>query len=313
MATPTQSDIDKVKQNLSNLIDLNTDILNNGNIKIDNAALLLSIKDDHDLGFQIGINLLTGAFWGLAAMQAGFIGALAANFCCGVISKYSTTNPPSLQSTTANLKQRLQVTSIQFQYDLEKFYADPVTYWDTEYCGNVVNAFGTYPVCGKLSDLVNADVPPKTDPSYTKNLVQAVFGLDQVIWDNFLRNFVITAWYPSTAYYTKNGYTEQKMIDGANAGYVRQPSYWFYWKYESAKGFWGGDKSAYWQTQYNIGTGWAPFSDGHLSDEACNYLFNDLYNGVPNPNMAVGGGLYAREFVFNNMPNIKKTSHTFSN
>jgi hypothetical protein len=49
-----------------------------------------------------------------------------------------------------------------------------------------------------------------------------------------------------------------------------------------------------------------------LSNDACNYLFNDLYNGVPNPNVTFGGGLFAREFVFNNMPNIKKTSHTFN-
>jgi hypothetical protein len=305
---PTQQEIDKVKLNLSNLIDLNNDILINGNLKIDNAGLLLSIKDDHDLGVQIGINLLTGAFWGLAAWQAGFMGALAANFCCGVISHYTNSYPPSLQSSVANLKQRLQVTSIQFQYDLEKFYADPTTYWDVEYCGNVVNAFGTYPVCGKLSDLSTVDVPAKTDPNYTKNLVQAVFGLDQVVWDNLLRNFVITETYPALAYYVKYGYTEEKMESNASSYYLSNPSYWLYWEYEQAKGFWGGDKSAYWQTDYNIGSGWSLTSDGHLSDEACNYLFSDLYNGVPNPNMAISGGLYTREFVFNNMPHIKRVS-----
>ena len=114
------------------------------------------------------------------------------------------------------------------------------------------------------------------------------------------------------AYYTKNGYTEQKMIDGANSCYVKQPSYWNYWQYGSAKGFWGGDKSAYWTNDFNIGTGWSPFNYGNLNPDACNYLFSDLYNGYPNPNMAIGGGLYTREFVFNDMPNIKKTSHTFS-
>ena len=306
---PTQADIDKVKQNLSNLIDLNTDILNNGNIKIDNAFLLLSMSDDKDLGAQVGINLIDGAFW----MASDGISALASNFLCGLISNYSNNTPPSLLGQTSNLLNRLQVSSMQVQYDLQKFYGDPTTYWDVVYSGNVVNAFGVYPVSGKLSDLALVDVPSKTDTGYTKTLVKSVFGLDQVVWDNLLRNFVITAYYPSLAYYTKQGYTEQKMIDNANAGYIKQPSYWYYWQYESAKGFWGGDKSAYWQTQYNIGTGWAPFSDGHLSDSACNYLFSDLYNGVPNPNMAVGGGLYSREFVFNNMPNIKKTSHTFSN
>ena len=62
----------------------------------------------------------------------------------------------------------------------------------------------------------------------------------------------------------------------------------------------------------SIGSGWSIGSYGNLSNDACNYLFNDLYNGVPNPNVTYGGGLFAREFVFNNMPNIKKTSHTFN-
>jgi len=53
------------------------------------------------------------------------------------------------------------------------------------------------------------------------------------------------------------------------------------------------------------------FSCGGLSEDACNYLFCDLSDGVPNPS-AVNGGLFARTFVFNNMSGIKKTTHTFS-
>ena len=299
---PTQQDIDKVKLNLRHLIDLNTDLLTNGNIKIDNSFLLLSMKDDTDLGIQVGINLMDGAFWALSDGTS----AIAANFCCGVLSHYSSNTPPSLLGQTADLSNRLQVTSAQFQMDLEKFYDDPVTYWDTQYCGNVVNAFGTHSVCGKLSDLANTDVPAKTDTGYTETLIQSVFGLDQVVWDNLLRNFKITECYPANPYYVKAGYTEEKMETMASQYYTAHTSYYCYWDYEQAKGFWGGDKSAYWRTDCNIGTGWSLTSDGHLSDAACNYLFNDLYNGVPNPNKTPGGGLYAREFVFNNMPNIKR-------
>lgn len=305
---PTQQEIDKVKQNLSNLIDLNTDILVNGNIKIDNAYLLLSMSDDHDLGVQIGINLIDGAFW---ALSDG-VTSVVSNFCCGVISHYSSNTPPSLQGSVSNLLNRLQVTSLQFQYDLQKFYDDPTTYWDVEYCGNVINAFGTYPVCGKLSDLVNVDVPSRSQSEYTVDLIKCLFGLDQVVWAKLLENFVITEYYPSMACYVSQGYTEQRMIDNACGWYENNPSYWRYWKYEQAKGFWGGDKSAYWYNDFNIGTGWSMFSCGGLSHDACNYLFNDLYNGIPNPSMTIGGGLYAREFVFNNMPNIKRASHTFS-
>jgi len=308
----TQQEIDKVKQNLSNLIDLNRDLLNQGNIKIDHAFFLLSMKDDHDLGVQIGINLLDGAFWAASAISGGPLAAAAANFCCGVLSHYSESNPPSLQGAVANLVNRLQVTSTQFQYDLEKFYENPETYWNTEYCGTYTDVFGTRQICGKLSDLATVDVPTQEQTEYTDDLVKCVFGLDQVVWAQLLQNFVITKYYPTTACYVKNGCTEQKMESNASSYYQQQPSYYRTWDYEQAKGFWGGDKSAYWYNDWNIGSGCSAFSDGHLSDDACNYLFSDLYNGVPNTATPVDGGLYTREFVFNSMPNIKHTTHTYN-
>lgn len=308
---PTQQEIDKVKLNLSNLIDLNTDILINGNIKIENAFSLLTIKDDHDLGVQIGINLIDGAFWAAAAINGGPLAAAAANFCCGVISHYSDTKPLSLQGTTANLLNRLQVTSMQFQYDLQSFFDNPELYWDKEYCGTYTDVFGSRTICGKLSDLATVDVPSKEQKEYTEVLVKSVYGLDQVVWAELLKNFVITKYYPSEACYTKWGCTQQTMIDNANSFCSIHPSYYMSWDYEEAKGFWGGDKSAYWSNEINIGVGVSMFSDGHLSDQACNYLFLDLYN-TPNPNVTVGGGLYTRDFVFNHMPNIKHTTHTYN-
>jgi len=310
---PTDIEIQNVKDNLNNLINLNRDILINGNIKIENAFALLSMPDNRDLGAQVGINLLNDAFWAAGA-DGGPLGGFVASFCCGVLSDYSNDTPPSLQGSVSSLLERLQVTSTQFNNDLQKFYDDPVTYWDVVYSGNVVTAFGSYSVSGTLSDLSysNDEVPTQDNEEYTKALVECVFGLDQVVWYNLLENFIITEYYPSRACYVNQGYTEQRMIDSANGWYINNPAYWRYWKYESAKGFWGGDKSAYWYNDFNIGSGWSPFDYGNLSDDACNYLFNDLYNGVPNPNVKIGGGLYAREFVFNDMPNIKRTTHTFS-
>ena len=139
---PTQDQINKVKLNLRNLMDLNSDILVNGNLKIENAFALLSIQDNKDLGVQIGINILDGSFW---AASDG-VTQIAANFCCGVVSRYSTNTPPSLLSATSRLIERFQNTSNQFQLDLQTFYDDPTTYWDTVYEGQVNTAFGTYTV-----------------------------------------------------------------------------------------------------------------------------------------------------------------------
>jgi hypothetical protein len=308
---PTQQDIDKVKLNLSHLIDLNSDILLNGNLKIENAFALLSIDDSKDLGVQIGINLLDGAFW----EASDGISSFASNFCCGVVADYSNNTPPSLMGATSKLIQRFQNTSIQFQYDLQKFYDDPTTYWDRVYSGQVQTAFGSYMVSGKLSDLATIDVPSKTDTGYTETMVNAVFGLDQQVWNTLLPNFVITAWYPQIQCDDRMSQcNENDLISNASLFYIDNPAYWQYWEWYQDRGIFGGKKNhgTWYITDYSIGKGWSIGSYGNLSDDACNYLFSDLYNGVPNPNVAFGGGLFTREFVFNNMPNIKKTSHTFN-
>jgi hypothetical protein len=308
---PTQQDIDKVKLNLSHLIDLNSDILLNGNLKIENAFALLSIDDSKDLGVQIGINLLDGAFW----EASDGISSFASNFCCGVVSAYSNNTPPSLMGVTSKLIERFQNTSIQFQYDLQKFYDDPLTYWDNVYSGQVQTAFGTYVVSGKLSDLSTIDVPSKTDTGYTKTMVKSVFGLDQQVWNTLLPNFVITAWYPQIQCDDRMSQcNENALISNASLFYIDNPAYWQYWEWYQDRGIFGGKKNhgIWYITDYSIGKGWSIGSYGNLSDDACNYLFSDLYNGVSNPNVVFGGGLFTREFVFNNMPNIKKTSHTFN-
>lgn len=71
----------------------------------------------------------------------------------------------------------------------------------------------------------------------------------------------------------------------------------------------GVDKSYYLEYQNNIGTGVTTFSDGHLNDSACAYLFIDTFdNVVINPN-----GLFHRKYVFNNLPNINHTIKYYSN
>lgn len=300
---PTPQEIDKVKSNLKNLIDLNSDLLVGGNYKIENAYALLTLNDDHDLGLQIGVNLMSGAFW----VGSDYYGAILANFACGVISHYTSNTPPSLQGTTSNLLNRFLNTSNQFLLDLETFYENPEAYWDVVYSGNVINAFGTYSVSGKLSDLATIDVPDKTSVLYSQSLVKCEFGLDQQIWNELLKNFVITGYYPEYSYSAKN-YSWNDMCNNASTYYLKYPAYWNYWYYQQNKGLFGGDHSCYVQTDYNIGIGYSFAHDGSLSNQACNYLFNDLFDGVPNPNMTQNAGLFPREFVFNNMPGIRKVS-----
>lgn len=137
------------------------------------------------------------------------------------------------------------------------------------------------------------------------------FGLDQQVWNELLKNFVITGYYPEIYYSAKN-YSWNDMCSNASDFYLRYPAYWNYWYYRQDKGLFGADHSSYVQTDYNIGTGYSFAHDGSLSAQACNYLFNDLFDGVPNPNVTANAGLFAREFVFNSMPGIRKTSQFLS-
>jgi len=69
----------------------------------------------------------------------------------------------------------------------------------------------------------------------------------------------------------------------------------------------GKDKSYYDYNQNNIGDGPSAFSDGHLSDQACQYMFIDSYNNVIiNPH-----GLFERAFVFTQMTGIAHKTKTY--
>jgi len=301
----TTDDILKVKQNIRNMIDFNNYLETQGNTKILNAFALLSISDNKDLGLQIGLNLLCGSFWALGGPY-GAIGAISANFLSGLVGSYATTKPPSLQAEVSSLLLRFQATSEQTNSDLELIYGDPETYWNNTYSGQVNTPFGTYNASGTVSDLATIDFPAQTDENFMNMIYTAQYALDQCVWAQLLQNFVITQYQPGTDYPCSR-YTEQQMETDAAGFYAVHPSYWNCWTYEQVITKKGKDKSYYLQYQNNIGTGATTFSDGHLNDSACQYLFIDSYdNVVINPD-----GLFHRSFVFNNLQGIEHKTHYY--
>jgi hypothetical protein len=303
---PTSEEILKVKQNIKNMIDFNNYLETQGNIKILNAYALLSLSDNKDLGLQIGLNLLCGAFWALGG-PFGAVGAISANFLSGMVGSYAVTKPPSLQAQISSLLTRFQTTSEQLNSDLEILYGDPEAYWDNSYTGQVNTPFGTYTASCSVSELASIDFPAQTNQQFMDMIYTAQYALDQCVWAQLLQNFVITKFYPETDYPCKY-YTEQDMEQDAAGFYSVHPSYWNNWTYVQYITRKGKDKSYYCQYQNNIGTGASMFSDGHLNDSACEYLFIDSYdNVIINPN-----GLFHRSFVFNNLEGIKHTTHTYT-
>jgi len=306
MSSPTEEQILRVKQNIRNLINFNNYLYTQGNTKILNAYYLLSLVDNKDLGLAIGLNILEGAMIAIGE-EGDIIGIIIANFSCGVLDGYTDSTPPSLNAQMSSLLTRFQATSEQLNVDLEMYYSNPATYWNKTFSGSVTNAFGTYPISSTFSDLATIDFPAQTDSAFMNYILKAQYALDQQVWNTLLQNFEITQFNPSTMYPCKTN-TEQQMESNAAGFYAKNKSYWNNWVYYHSTNRKGEDNSYFTHWQNNIGTGASAFSDGHLNDSACDYLFIDSYDNV----IINSNGLFHRYFVFNNMGKIKHTSHTYN-
>lgn len=304
MSTPTEEQIRRVKTNLTNMIAFNEQLQTEGNVEILNAFALLSIPDNKDLGLQIGLNLLCGSISAISGL-AGPVGSIGGHFLDGVVGHYADQTPPSLAGSFASLLSRFQATSEQLQLSLEEFYQDPSANWNTVYSGYVNTPFVSYTASGSLSELSTIDFPSQEAPEFTELLEAAQFSLDQCAWAQLLTNFVITKYYPTTMYKCSS-YSEQQMENNAASFYGVHPSYYNTWTYVNHIHK-GKDKSYYDYNQNNIGDGPSAFSDGHLSDQACHYMFIDSYdNVIVNPK-----GLFERAFVFTQMTGIQHKTKTY--
>lgn len=296
---PTTDEILRVKTNLSRMQNLNDQVYTYGNGKIMNAFALLTQTDNSDLGLQIGLNLLCGAFWA-AGGEFGAPGAIVANFLAGLVSGYAVTTPPSLNQSFSSIINRFQTTSIEVDTDLAILYSDPVANWDTVYTGTFSNPFGTYTVSGTLAELSTIDFPAETDPLYESIVTKAVYGLDQIMWSVLLPRFVLTTYSSGEELYQKY---QPDINVWAQGFYAANKSYWCTWTYyPNSK---NPDKNHWYIIQHNLGSGATMFSDGHLNDAACDYLFMDSTDGT----IINSVGLFGRTFVFTSMKIPQKTQN----
>src|SRR5262249_54947453 len=92
---PTDQQVQKAQTNLQHMIDFSTYLhANAADTQIDVAAGTLSLTDDADWGWALGLNVLESVFWALAGIEgAGPIGAFAAAFMSGVVSWFATSPP----------------------------------------------------------------------------------------------------------------------------------------------------------------------------------------------------------------------------
>ena len=277
----TDEEINKVKKNLENMQVFNDRLYAYGNPKILNAFALLDQSDDHDRGLEDVLNLLDGAFWAIGG-ELGPIGAIGANVFCGLVAGWSTDAPPDMSNTFSSLISRFETASLDVDRQLAVYHDDPASYWDT--------TFTAHNETCTLSSLATIDFPTEADPGFYTLLDPAVFALDQVIWSILLKAYCYNVRWEPDAQITSDITSWLQMFYGKNF------SYWcsYYWHQDSGD---CGDYS-YWNvTEHNVSFGAGTYKDGHISDDACAYLFIDSTEGtVINAN-----GLYERSYVFNDM------------
>jgi hypothetical protein len=278
----TDEDILKVKRNLVNMQAFNDQVYTRGNPKITNAYVLLSQQDNNDCGLKVVTNLLEGSFWAIGG-ELGAIGAIGANMFCGIVNDWDNIPPPDMSNIFSSLMTRFEAASRDIDQQLAVYHDYPETYWNKQftYLGQTCT----------LADLATIDFPAEADTNFALLLNPALFALDQTIWKILLCSSCQNVrWQPDATI------TVSDINSWLQSFYSKNPSYWcsYYWHQDSGS---CGD-SSYWNvTEHNISTGAGLYHDGHISQDACNYLFIDSIDGcIINAN-----GLYTRNQVFNDL------------
>jgi len=299
---PTDENIVRVRNNLKNLQKFNDQLYTYTIGKCANCFLLLTLNDNEDPGMGVGLDLLSGAITGICAEEFGIAGHIAAEFICGRIEEYASSEPPSLLNKLSSYITRVQQTSIQLDSDLALYHSEPTAYWTTTYSGTVNTPWGPQSYSGCLGQLATIDFPTETSPVYMAMMTKAVFSFDQFIWWSLIKNNLYrNGW--------NSGYLLPPIVQasdipkgdvGANnysSNYmVRLPAHLNIWYYCAQTDKKGRDTSFY--VFYDYSLGWPPThgNDNPISDDAARYLFIDTIPGtVVNPD-----GLFNRNYVFYN-------------
>ena len=299
---PTEANIVRLRTNLKNLEHFNDQLYTYTITKTANCFLLFIKTDNGDPGMNIGINLLCGAMIGIGA-DYGFLGAVIANYFCGLVSGYSTTTPPSLLASYTSYITRIQATSIQADRDMEDSSTDPTSKWSTPYSGSFNTPWGIKTASCTLGQLAAVDIPAETDPTYGDMMAKAIFAFDQMLWWSVMtQNYQVNGWnsgfmLPVIVQASDVPQGDTGMNNWCSNYMITLPAYWSYWLYSHSTDKKGRDTSTYMILNYSVGG--EPTNRGQdqpIPNGAAQYLFIDTIPGT----IVNANGLFERYFVFNN-------------
>lgn len=296
---PTEANINIAKTNLTNLQRFNDLFYTYSISKCANAFLLLAKTDNNDPGLAVGVNLICGAILGVGS-EFGFMGALLANYYCGLVSQYTSSNPPSLLAPYASYISRIQATTQQADNDMAVDYTNPTTNWYTVKSGTFDTPWGTKTLGCCLGQLAATSIPAETDPTFSLMMNTVLFTFDQMLWWTVLKlNFQINVWLacgPNLVTYPLSKYNQDWINNYCKQLILKNPATNVTWSIIQQRNFVFGKKKDYYMTnQFTLGMAPIKGTDEPISNAAANYLFIDSIPGdIINSN-----GLFNRAFFFN--------------
>lgn len=296
---PTTDNIIRLRKNLINLQHFNDQLYTYSITKTANCFLLLSQTDSGDPGMNTGINLLCGAMIGIGA-EFGIIGAVIANYFCGLVSEYSVTKPPGLLTTYTSYNTRIQATSMKADNDIATSNADPVANWNIVYSGSFNTPWGIKSASCTLGQLAAIDVPSEIDTLYQQMMTKAVFCFDQMLWWAVILRYQVNGlntgyMLPAIVQASDVPQGDTGMNNYCNNYMISLPAHWTYWIYSHTTDKKGRDTSTYEILDYSLGSSPINGKDQPIPDNAARYLFIDTIPGT----IVNANGLFNRYFIFN--------------
>jgi hypothetical protein len=298
---PTTEQIKKAQKNLQNMIAFSTYLhANAADTLVDVAAGTLSLKDDSDWGWALGLNVLESVFWAVAGIEgAGPIGGFAASFLSGVVSQFATSAPLDFQAPSVDLKKRMLKQQNAIEDQLAKLGARDESLvkqnWDTPFTYNGKTA--------TLSDLGSATsgiFPVEGDVAWGPMRDAAEKVMNQQIWRYFLVSKYRIVVRASHAQDNEWGIGGDRNVPPV--AYVKQyikdnPAYNLTWRWHNHLKCGDGPDTGWVMSCAYVSTGPSMFAFNALNTESCKVLFYDSAPGeVLNPD-----GLFTRNDVFNNI------------
>jgi len=162
-------DIEKIKKNLKNLIDLNDDTYSHSNTEIDVVCDYLHTMDNVDNGLGLFGNLLINAASIISGIKTLPAAAAIAWFLGGVIKTLTESPPPSIDTTFTKIKERYNATSLAIDNYLVNILSDVENNLDTELTIpdnlNLPPPYNTKKTF-KIRELSDYDMPERYTPNF---------------------------------------------------------------------------------------------------------------------------------------------------